>query len=190
MSTEENARLEYTALMSRARDAERMSFLSWMAGAVAGAMLLASGMASRQSGFMLPVVLVAAWGLVAMSRCREQAMLLAGYLEMHHESEDHTPAFYTRLGRMQGVGREGSGREWHPVIFLNALAVVATGFAWTVTKVGARGELWAGIVTGSTLALLSWSVSETSRIQQTDWASHWERAEGGLHEVKRRTSAR
>src|SRR5688572_20553372 len=102
-STEEMARLEYAALMSRAQDAERMSFLCWMVAGIAAAVLLTWGIGSRQPSFMLPVVLVSAWGFLAKGRWREQGMLVAGYLEAHHESEDRAPAYFTRLGRMQGM---------------------------------------------------------------------------------------
>jgi hypothetical protein len=190
MTTEEMARLEYAALMSRAQDAERMSFLCWMVAGVAAAALLAWGIGARQPSLMLPVVLVSAWGLLAMSRWREQGMLITGYLEAHHEAEGRAPAYFTRLGRLQGMAWDGAGREWNATVLLNAACVVAAVVAWTTASVGKHGELWAGVVTGGTLALMFWSVSEAARLQRTDAASLWRRADDGLHEVKRRASAR
>jgi hypothetical protein len=183
---EEKTRLEYAALMGKAQDAERMAFSSWMATGIAAMVLLAWGMGSRQPGSMVPVVMVAAAGFLAMIRSREQASSIAGYIEAHYESEDENPSYYTLLGRMRGTVGHGNSRDWHATAFFNAIGVVAAVFAWMWASNGDRGELWAGVVTGCMLAFGSYSLSETGRMQQADPAADWRRAEGGLHEVKRR----
>jgi len=185
MPMEDKAHLEYAALMNEARDAERMAFVSWLAAGIAAATLLAWGIGARHPGFMLPVVAIAAAGFLAMMRWRERLALVTGYIETYHESDDISPCFHTRLGRLRATNGAGSSREWHATTFFNVLAVAAAVYAWMASKNAEHGELWAGIVTGCALAFASYSLSETARAQNQDAAQPWRRAEGRLSEVKR-----
>ena len=185
MPMEDKAHLEYSALMDQARDAERMAFVSWLSAGIASAALLAWGIGSRQPGFMLPVVAIAAAGFLAMMRWRERLGLVTGYIETYHESDDISPSFHTRLGRFNATNGTGHARDWHATTFFNVVVVAAAVFAWMASKNAEHGELWAGIVTGCALAFASYSVSETSRAQNLDTAQLWRRAEGRLSEVKR-----
>jgi hypothetical protein len=183
---DEKARLEYAALMSQVRDAERMTFSSWLAAGIASAALLAWGTSAHSPGFMVPVVLVAAAGYLAMARARERAMMLAGYLEAHHESESEQAAYFTRAARLQATSGGGNPRDWHATTYFNVIAVAAAVFAWMSSESANHGELWAGVVTGCALAFASYSVSETARMQHVDAAAMWRRADGRLEEVSRR----
>jgi hypothetical protein len=185
MPMEDKAQLEYTALMNEARDAERMASVSWLSAGIAAAALLAWGFGSRQPGFMLPVVAIAAAGFLAMMRWRERLALVTGYIETYHESDDVSPCFHTRLGRFHATNGTGPSRDWHATTFFNVLVVSAAVFAWMASKNAEHGELWAGIVTGCGLAFASYSLSETARAQNLDAAQLWRRAEGRLSEVRR-----
>lgn len=190
MTLDDKARMEYAALMDHAREAERMTFISWWTAGIAASALLAWGIGSRQPGFMVPVVLVAAAGFLAMSRWREQAALIAGYLETQHESPDETPSFHTRLGRLQGTLGGRAARDWHVTTFFNVIVVTAAVAAWMTASSADHGELWAGVVTGCALAFASYAVSETARMQQVDAASLWRRADGQIQEVRRSAASR
>ena|SRR5688572_9195433 len=190
MTLDEKSRMEYAALMNQARDAERMAVSSWMAAAIAAAFLLAWGIGSKQPGALLPAVLAAAAGFLATARWREQAMLLAGYIEAHHETPEGSPAFHTRMGRLQGTLGAGQARDWHVTALLNAIACTAGVAAWMAASNAENGELWAGLVTGCTLALASYSFSETARMQQIDGVALWRRSEGQIQEVRRSLTSR
>ena len=187
---DDKARMEYSALMDQARDAERMTFVSWWTSGIAASALLAWGIGSRQPASMVPVVLVAAAGFLAMSRWREQAALIAGYLEAHHENPHEAPFYHGRLARLQGTLGGRTAREWHVTTFYNVIVVTAAVTAWMAAGGTDRGELWAGVVTGCALAFVSYAVSETARTQQVDSAALWRRAEGQLREVRRETASR
>jgi hypothetical protein len=179
--------IEYAALMNEARDAERMTFVSWMSAGIAAAALLAWGIGSRQPGFMLPVVAVAAAGFLAMLRWRERAALVTGYIETYHESEHGSPSFFTRLNRLYATQGGGAARDWHIATFFNVIVVAAAVFAWMESANTSHGELWAGVVTGCGLAFASYSLSETARTQHMDAGALWRRSEGRLTEVKRQS---
>ena len=185
MPMEDKAHLEYAGLMNEARDAQRMAFVSWLSAGIAAAVLLAWGIGSRQPGFMLPVVAIAAAGFLAMMRWRERLALVTGYVETYHELDDASPAFFTRLARLHATNGTGASRDWHAATFFNVVVVAAAVFSWMVSKNAEHGELWAGIVTGCALAFASYSLSETARTQNLDAAQLWRRAEGRLNEVKR-----
>lgn len=183
---DERSRIEYAALLHQARDAERIMVLSWLAPGVMATTLLAWGIGNHSPGFMVSVVLTAAAGFLAMSHWRERAALIAGYLEIYHESESDNPSYFNRLGRLKATLGHSSGREWHVTTYFNAISAVATVFAWVSSSSGNRGEMWAGFVTACALAFASYSFSETARAQNTDPAAQWRRADSGLREVKRR----
>ncbi len=186
MMNDEKSRIEYAALLAQAREAERMTTLCWLAPGVVAAMLLAWGIANHSPGFMVPVVLTAAAGYLAMSRWREHAASVAGYLETYHESETDQPAYFHRLGRLSAtLGNRGS-RDWHVITLFNVVSVVAAVVSWLSSKTSEHGELWAGVVTACALALASYSVSDTARALQNDAAAQWRRADSGLREVRRR----
>jgi len=189
LMTDDKARIEYEALLRLARDTERMTFLAWLIPGVTASALLAWGIGTRHPGFMVAVVLTCAIGLLATSRWRERAGSIAGYVETYYESEGENPSYYNRRARLEATLGSG-GREWHVVTFFNGVAVAASVFAWMSSSNADHGELWAGVVTGCTLALASYSVSETTRALQSDPSAAWRRADGGLREVKRSSLGR
>jgi hypothetical protein len=164
-----------------------MTTLCWLVPGVTAAVLLAWGVASHAPGFMLPVVLTAAAGYLAMTRWREQAASIAGYLETYHEDENDNPSYFHRLGRLQATLADDGGRDWHVITFFNVISVMAAAVAWLSSHSADHGELWAGVVTACALVFASYSVSDTARAQQTDPGAQWRRADSGLREVKRRT---
>lgn len=191
MSTnDEKSRIEYGALLGQAQDAERLVYLSWILPGLAASALLAWGIGSHQPGFMVSVVLTAAVGFLGVSRWREQAAAIAGYLETYHESEGENPSYFNRLGRLKATLGNTASRDWHVTTFFNVIAVTAAVVAWMSSSSADHGELWAGVVTGCALAFASFSVSETVRAQQTDPAAQWRRADGGLREVTRHAAGR
>lgn len=183
---EDKEQIEYAALLDRARDAERMTFASWIATGIAAAGLLAWGIASGEPGFMVSVVMTAAAGFMAVSRWREQAASLAGYIEAFHESDAGGPAYHARLARLQNSAGPPVGRDWHATVFFNVIGAAAVVFAWLAAGSATYGELWAGVVTACALVFASFSVSENGRALQVDHAAQWRRSQEGPQEVKRR----
>ena len=184
-SLNECERMEYAALMNRGRDAERTSQLCWIASGVGAAVLLSWAIAARSAGLMLPVVFAAAFGFYAMLHGRQQVRLIAGYVKEFMEGRDSGGAqWFTRLGHLEVVPGFNPSADWLSVCLANAVVAVAVIFAWFFAGGAPGGDLMAGIVTGIGIAFGFHSVSETSRLHQTNPAAFWRQVNGGTREER------
>src|SRR5215831_9094217 len=138
ITNEEKSRIEYAALLERARDAERMSQLSWIVPGLVATGLLACGIGNHSMGFLVSVVLTAAVGFLATCRWREQAASVAGYIQTYHEAEGDNPSYFSRLGRLQATLPNRASHDWHVTSFLNILSVTAAIVAWSFSATGAN----------------------------------------------------
>jgi hypothetical protein len=186
---DENERMEYVALMSRGRDAERTSQFCWVASAIAAAILLSWGIASRSAGLMLPAVFAAAFGFYALIHGRQQVRLIGGYVKEIFESQGAGPQWFTRLGHLEVVPGFNPSSDWLTTCLANAVVVAAVVFAWLFASVGPRGELMAGIVTGCGIVFAFHSVSETARLRQTNPGALWRQVVAGPVEERRPSRA-
>ncbi len=178
-SFDENERMEYSALMSRGRDAERTTQICWVASGIGAAVLLSWGIAAKSSGLMLPVIFSVAYGFYAMSRGRQQVRLIAGYIKEFFESRGAGPQWFTRLGHLEVVPGFNPSSDWLATALANSVNLAAIVFAWLFAASASRGELMAGIVTGVGLAFAFHSVSETARLHQTNPAAFWRQVNAG-----------
>jgi hypothetical protein len=186
-SLDENDRMEYVALMNRGRDAERTSQICWTASAVAAAVLLSWGIASRSPGLMIPVVFAAAFGFYSMVHGRQQVRLIAGYVKEFFEAPGAGPQWFTRLGHLEVIPGFTQSNDWLNACLANAVVVVSVVFAWLFAAGGAHGELMAGLVTGLGVAFAFHSVSETARLRQSNPAAFWRQVMAGPVEEKRQS---
>ena len=184
-SLEENERMEYSALMSRGRDAERTSQTCWIASGIGAAVLLSWGIAAKSPGLMLPVVLSVAYGFYTMIHGRQQVRLIAGYVKEFLESRGSGLQWFTRLGHLEVVPGFNPSSDWLSTSLANVVNLAAMVFAWLFAAGVARGELMAGIVTGVGLAFGFHSVSETARLHQTNPAAFWRQVNAGPSEESR-----
>ncbi len=185
-SMNENERMEYSVLMSRGRDAERTSHFCWIASGIAATMLLSWAIAAKSPGLMLPVIFAVAYGFYTTVHGRQQTRLIGGYVKEFFEGNDSGPLWFTRLGRLEIVpGFSASTTDWLSTALANAIVVTAVIFAWLFAGAAPRGELYAGIVTGCGMAFLFHSISETTRLRQSDAAAFWRQVGMGPVEEKR-----
>ena len=188
-SMNENERMEYSILMSRGRDAERTTHFCWIASGIAATMLLSWGMAAKSPALMLPVILAVAYGFYATVHGRQQTRLIAGYVKEFFESGDNAPQWFTRLGHLEIVpGFSASTTDWVSTVLANAVVVTAVVFAWLFSSAAPKGELYAGIVTGCGMVFAFHSISETTRLRQSDAATFWRQV--GMGPVMERKSQR
>jgi hypothetical protein len=183
-SLNECERMEYVALMSRGRDAERTSQFCWIASGVGAAVLLSWAIAARSPGLMLPAIFAAAFGFYAMLHGRQQVRLIAGYVREFYESKEQGPQWFTRLGNLEVVPGFNPSSDWLAASLANAVVVVAVVFSWLYAAGATRGDLMAGIVTGAGIAFAFHSVSETARLRQTNPAAFWRQVNGGSREER------
>jgi hypothetical protein len=183
-SLNECERMEYVALMSRGRDAERTSQFCWIASGVGAAVLLSWAIAARSPGLMLPVIFAAAFGFYAMLHGRQQVRLIAGYVREFYESKEQGPQWFTRLGNLEVVPGFNPSSDWLAACLANAVVIVAVVFSWFFAAGAARGDLMAGIVTGIGIAFGFHSVSETARLRLTNPAAFWHQVNGGSREER------
>jgi hypothetical protein len=185
-SMNENERMEYAALMSRGRDAERTSLFCWMASGIAAAVLLSWAMAAKSPGLMLPVVFSVAYGFYTMAHGRQQMRLIGGYVKEFYETNDAAPMWFTRLGHLEIVpGFSASTNDWISAMMANAMVIACVAFAWLFSGAAPRGELYAGIVTGCGMVFACHSIAETARIRQSDAAAFWRQVGMGPVEERR-----
>jgi len=184
-SMNESERMEYSVLMSRGRDAERTSQICWIAAGVAATVLLSWGMAAKSSALMLPVVFAVAYGFYAMVHGRQQTRLIGGYVKEFFEG-DSGPQWFTRLGHLEIVpGFSASTTDWLVTLLANSLVAAAVVFAWVFASGMAKGELYAGVVTGCAMVFAFHSVTETTRLRQSDAAAFWRQIGMGPQEERR-----
>ena len=96
------------------------------------------------------------------------------------------PQWFTRLGHLEIVpGFSPSMSDWLSTALANAVVVIAIVFAWLFASAAPRGELYAGIVTGCGVLFAIHSLSETTRLRQSDAASFWRQVSAGPAEARR-----
>jgi hypothetical protein len=181
---EESERVEYAALASRIREAERLSQTGWLASGLAAATLIAWGVIGRNAALMLPAILAVAWGFQVATRAREEAGWIAAYLEEFHESPGSGLQWFSQRGRVASNAGRGAG-DWAAVALANLSVGLAVAFAWVLSSATSRGELMAGLATGCGLAFGFYSVSETARELRSDRGALWRQTRQGLPEVGR-----
>ncbi len=188
-SLNESERTEYAVLMSRGRDAERTSHFCWIASGVAATVLLSWAIAARRPPLMLPVIFAVAYGFYTTIHGRQQTRLIAGYVKEFFEGRDAGgPQWFTRLGHLEIMpGFSPSMSDWLSTGLANAVVVIAIVFAWLFASAAPRGELYAGIVTGCGILFAIHSISETTRLRQSDAASFWRQVSTGPVEARRQT---
>jgi hypothetical protein len=184
MSMENRGTMEYTSLMRRGQDAERVALQCWTAGALTAAVTMSWAIAARSSGLLLPVVFALAIGFYAMLRGRQQVRAIGGYIETFFESTGEARWFglVHRLQHQPGYPALG---DWLTVCLANLGVVIALVLAWLWADASPRGELMAGIVTAVAVLFGFHSISETVRMGQTDWIALWRRADGDTRDASR-----
>lgn len=175
---------EYQALMKRGQEAERGANLAWTAGALTAAIMLSWGIAAKSPGLMIPVVFAIATGFYGQLRGRQQARAVASYVEEFHEGSKSSQ-WFSRLGRLQGQATYRASGDWVTLCLANAGMVLALMMSWMYAGPVVRGDLMAGITTGCGLLFAYHSISETIRLEQTDWSAMWRSVSGDLKEVSR-----
>jgi hypothetical protein len=176
--------MEYTTLMRRAQDAERMAHLSWVAGGLTAAVTMSWAIAARNSGLMIPVVFAIAIGFYGMLRGRQQVRAIAGYVEEFSEGGSG-PRWFTRVHRLQRQPGFPTVGDWLTACLANAGVVLALVFAWVYAAGAPRGDLMAGIVTGGGVLFGFHSISETMRLVQTDWTTMWRQVNADMKDASR-----
>ena len=170
---DEDERMEYSALMSRGRDAERTSQVSWTASGLTAAVLLSWAIGAKSPGLMLPVVFAVACGFYARLWGRQGALLTAGYVEEFMETDGSGARWFSRLRQLRGIPGFSLAGDWLTAFIANAVVLVAAVLAWVYAAPAAHGELMAGIVTGCGIAFGFHSITETSRLARTDFGAQW-----------------
>jgi hypothetical protein len=181
---DECERMEYTALMSRGRDAERTAQTCWIASGIGASVLLSWAIAARNPGLMLPVVFATAFGFYAQIHARQQVRLIAGYVREFFETRAQSPQWFTRLGHLEIVPGFNPSSDWLATCLANAVVVMAVVFGWFFAAGTPRGDMMAGIVTGCGIAFGFHSVSETSRLRQTNPTAFWRQVGSNAHEER------
>ncbi len=184
-TTEEMDRMEYMTLMRHAGKAEGTAQMCWMASGVTAAVLLSWGIAGKDPGLMLPVLLVVAYGFYARLRGRQQVRLIAGYVEEFLETEATGAMWFTRLGQLQSLPGFHPSGDWLATSMANAAIVAAMALSWLYSGAAPRGELMAGIATGCGVIFAYHSISETTRLRQTGYATLWRQATSDPKELRR-----
>ena len=170
---DECERMEYAALMNRGRDAERTAQICWVTSGVGAAALLSWAVAERSPGLLLPVVFAVAFGFYAQIHGRQQVRLIAGYVREFFEARGQSPQWFTRLEHLEALPGFNPASDWLTTCLANAAVIVAIVFSWFFAAGVPRGDMMAGIVTGCGIAFGFHSVSETSRLRQTNPSAFW-----------------
>lgn len=165
--------LEYEALMARGRDAERTALVCWTASGLAGAVLLSWGIAAKSASLMLPVIFAAAFGFYAAIHGRQQVRLIAGYVKEFMEGSSSNGQWFTRLSQLEVVPGFNPSGDWATAVLGNLLVLTAIVFSWIYASGTARGDLMAGIATGLGLVFCFHSITETTRMRQTNAGALW-----------------
>jgi len=177
--------MEYAALTSRSRSLERTGQMAWVLSSLVAAALFAWAMRSGSPALMLSVVLAAAVGWHAWSRANQQARLIAGYLE--EWGEGRAGGWHAKLAQLRMMPAASGSEEWTVAAVSNLVVVAAIVCSWMFAEGGKYGELFAGFVTALGVMFAFHSVSETSRVAQTDYAGLWRKA--GPKEPERQKNA-
>ena len=176
--------LEYTALMARLRDIERLSTFCWTAAALTSAVLLASAVSGHNPGFLLPAVLCAACGYYVTLNARRETMLLEGYVQESFEADRGSASWFTRRAQIQSQPATDHGHDAVPLALGQLVALLAVVFAWLYAKDAGHGELLAGLTTAAGVAFGLHSVTEHLRFGQLTSAAYWNHVTGGPREAR------
>jgi|RhiMetdeSRZDD1v2_1073273.scaffolds.fasta_scaffold463952_2 hypothetical protein len=175
---------EYVALTRRGQDAERIAQLCWIAGGLAGSVMMSWAIAAKSPGHMIPVVFAIAIGFYGSLRARQQVRWIAGYIEGFHE-DPKGAQWFTRLRRLQEQPGYRTVGDLVTVSLANAGVLLALMLAWMYAGPAPRGDLMAGIATVCGVLFGFHSISETVRMAQTDGAAMWRKVSGELKEAPR-----
>ena len=176
---------EYAALMDRARDLERTAQWTWLAAAIASAVLLSNAIGTRSAGQMLAIVVCAAFGYYANLRARRQARLVEGYVQEFHETDRTGAQWHTRLAQLDALPGAPDRTEWAPLALSNLLSLTAIVLAWVFAEGSSRGELMGGFTTMAGIAFSVHSILQSMRNAQLANAASWEKLSTPLREVTR-----
>lgn len=176
---------EYAALMDRARDLERTAQWTWLAAAIASAVLLSNAIGTRSAGQMLAIVVCAAFGYYANLRARRQARLVEGYVQEFHETDRTGAQWHTRLAQLDALPGAPDRTEWAPLALSNLLSLTAIVLAWVFAEGSSRGELMGGFTTMAGIAFSVHSILGSMRNAQLASAASWEKLSTPLREVTR-----
>lgn len=181
---DDQERVEYTSLLQRAQDAERIAQLCWVAAGLTAAVTLSWAIAARNPGLMIPVVFAIAIGFYGMLRGRQQVRWITSYIEEFCEGQKG-PQWFTRLRRLQSQPGYRTVGDWVTLSLANAGVVLTLVLAWVYAGPAPRGDLMAGIATVCGVLFGYHSISETQRLAQTDWRASWRQVSGELKEAPR-----
>lgn len=185
---DDQQREEYSSLMRRAQDAERIAQLCWVGAGLTAAVTLSWAIGGRNPGLMIPVVFAIAIGYYGMLRARQQVRWITSYIEEFCEDRKGAQ-WFTRLRRLQSQPGYRTVGDWVTVALSNAGVVLTLVLAWVYAGPAPRGDLMAGIATVCGVLFGYHSISETVRMSQTDWRASWRSVSGELKEAPREQRA-
>lgn len=183
--TEDLRGQEYAALMDRARDLERTAQWTWLAAAIACAVLLSNAIGTRSAGQMLAVVVCAAFGYYANLRARRQARLVESYVREFHETDRTGAQWHTRLAQLDARPGAPDRTDWAPLALSNLISLTAIVLSWVLAESSSRGEVMGGFTTMAGIAFSVHSIVESMRSVQLANAASWAQLGDPLHEVQR-----
>lgn len=186
---EEDDRLEYESLMSRARDAERTAHYCWVTSMLGAAALLAWATTSQSPALMIPVIIAVACGFYATIRARQQVRLISAYTEEFLEGQATEPRWFTRLAHLRTVPGFAPLGDWVFTCLANVVVLAAIILAWLFGAEAWRSELMAGMVTGCGIGFGFHSISETLRLTRGNVAALWRQTSAGPLGQQRRVRA-
>ena len=185
----ESGALEYATLMERARTIERTGTMTWCIATTGATCLLAWAIAADSPGRMLAVVLAAAAGLYPLVHARQQLRLMAGYMEEFVEGRGAAPQWHTRLGHLEVLPTVNPANDWVMTMLSNVISLAAVSLSWVFAGSVEHGGIFAGFVTACGAIFAVHSISETSRVAQTDFAAVWRKVGAGPREAERMRAA-
>ena len=181
--TEDLRGQEYAALMDRARDLERTAQWTWLAAAIASAVLLSNAIGTRSAGQMLAVVVCAAFGYYANLRARRQARLVESYVQEFHETDRTGAQWHTRLAQLDARPGAPDRTDWAPLALSNLISLTAIVLSWVLAESSSRGEVMGGFTTMAGIAFSVHSIVESMRNVQLANTASWAQVGAPLHEV-------
>ena len=110
--------------MSRGRDAERTAQMCWSAGGVSSAVLLSWGIAAKNPGLMIPVILAIAVGFTPRCAAASKRAVIAGYVREFYEGRGGLQ-WFSRIHRLHNLASFTAVGDWLTVSLTNAVVVVS-----------------------------------------------------------------
>jgi hypothetical protein len=189
IASNDPGQMEYAALLSRSRSVERTGVLAWVFATAIAAALLGWAVEGNSPGRMLAVVFATAVGFYPMINARQQMRLMAGYIEEFVEGRATGPQWHSKVGQLQVVPTVNPSNDWIMTVLSNVIVLAAVVFSWAFAGPVAHGELIAGFVTACGSIFAAHSLSETVRVDKTDFAAVWRKVSAGPREMDRHRSA-